>query len=202
MFHVVLYQPEIPPNTGTIIRLCAATGSHLHLIGPLGFRLDAPGLRRAGMDYRDLAQVSRWRDWDHYRQAFPDIESGRGRVAVSTRGTRHHGDWDHVPGEHLLFGSEGAGLPEAMIEEHRSALLRIPMVPGCRSLNLAMSVAIVLYEGLRRNGFSGLDVVAGGDVRTGEDGPANFMDGSGQKLHSGPVAIKGIISRQPDLGRV
>ncbi len=155
-FHVVLYQPEIPPNTGTIIRLCAATASPLHLIGPLGFRLDAPGLRRAGMDYRDLAQVSRWRDWEHYREAFPE---GHRCLAISTRGTQHHDAWSYRPGDHLLFGSEGRGLPDHILQEYRSNLLRIPMIPDCRSLNLAMSVGIVLYEALRQNGFPGLDTV-------------------------------------------
>lgn len=153
-FHVVLYQPEIPPNTGTIIRLCAATACPLHLIGPLGFRLDAPGLRRAGMDYRDLAHVFRWHNWEHYRTAHPD--SGR-CFAISTKGNRHYSQWHFRPGDHLLFGSESHGLPANLMEQHRPNLLRIPMVASCRSINLAMSVGIVLYEALRQNEFPNLD---------------------------------------------
>ncbi|HIJ85523.1 MAG: tRNA/rRNA methyltransferase (SpoU) [Magnetococcales bacterium] len=156
-FHVVLYQPEIPPNTGTIIRLCAATSSPLHLIGPLGFRLDAPGLRRAGMDYRDLAQISRWRDWEHYQSSHPQSTN---RLAISTKGDKHYGQWSFRPGDHLLFGSEGSGLPDDILQQHRPNLLRIPMTPGCRSLNLAMSVGIVLYEALRQNAFPSLNTGA------------------------------------------
>ncbi|MBF0416082.1 MAG: tRNA (cytidine(34)-2'-O)-methyltransferase [Magnetococcales bacterium] len=156
--HIVLYQPEIPPNTGTIIRLCAATGCPLHLIGPLGFRLDAPGLRRAGMDYRDLAQVMRWRDWQEYRTRYPDVQRS---LAISTKGTLPYDQWSFQPGDHLLFGSEGSGLPEAILQSHASRVLRIPMQPGCRSLNLALSVGIVLYEALRQNGFPGLDGATG-----------------------------------------
>ncbi|MBF0423923.1 MAG: tRNA (cytidine(34)-2'-O)-methyltransferase [Magnetococcales bacterium] len=154
MVHIVLFQPEIPPNTGTIIRLSAATGCPLHLIGPLGFRLDSPGIRRAGMDYRDLAHVTRWRDWEQYRTVWPDSTR---RLAISTKGTTPYDRWFYQPGDHLVFGSEGEGLPASIMEDHRSRLLRIPMVPGCRSLNLAMSVGIVLYEALRQNAFPGLD---------------------------------------------
>lgn len=153
LIHIVLYQPEIPPNTGTIIRLCAATGCPLHLIGPLGFRLDAPGLRRAGMDYRDLAQVKRWRDWQEYRAHYPDTQRS---LAVSTKGKIPYDRWSFQPGDHLLFGSEGGGLPLEIMLSHADRIVRIPMQPGCRSLNLAMSVGIVLYEALRQNGFVGL----------------------------------------------
>ncbi|MEO5327779.1 MAG: tRNA (cytidine(34)-2'-O)-methyltransferase [Magnetococcus sp. THC-1_WYH] len=161
LFHIVLYQPEIPPNTGTIIRLCAAAACPLHLIGPLGFRLDASGLRRAGMDYRDMAQTCRWRDWDHYLEAYPAAER---RIVVSTKGNVSYDQWSYRAGDHLLFGSEGGGLPADIMHQHRANLVRIPMAQGCRSLNLAISTGIVLYEALRQNRFVGLDTGAGRKV--------------------------------------
>jgi tRNA (cytidine/uridine-2'-O-)-methyltransferase len=150
MFHIVLFEPEIPPNTGNIMRLCANTGSKLHLIQPLGFELDDKKLRRAGLDYRDLATVT----------VHPDLESclravAAGRVyALSTRGKRHYDDVAFEPGDVLLFGPETRGLPQVLLdklgEEH---VLRLPMQPGSRSLNLSNTVAVVLYEAWRQNGF-------------------------------------------------
>lgn len=152
-FHVILHQPEIPPNTGNIMRLCAATGTVLHLIGPLGFRLDAAAVRRAGMDYRQWAEVRRWHDWPHYWREHPP----QARLfPVSTRGGIPYTDAPFHPGDRLLFGSEGAGLPPELLAAHRERVLRIPMHPGSRSLNLANAVAVVLYAALARSGFSGL----------------------------------------------
>ncbi|MBF0455775.1 MAG: tRNA (cytidine(34)-2'-O)-methyltransferase [Magnetococcales bacterium] len=153
MFDVILYQPEIPPNTGTIIRLCAATGTQLHLIGPLGFRLDAPAVKRAGMDYRELADVKRWSDWSAYRKA-NDREART--FALSTKGKQAHWQPDFIPGDRFLFGSEGSGLPESVLEKQADRIIRIPMSPKARSLNLAVSVSIVLYEALRQVEFRGL----------------------------------------------
>ena len=152
MFHVVLYQPEIPPNTGNVIRLCANTGSRLHLIEPLGFELDDRRLRRAGLDYHEWAEVSVHASLDRFiEQVTPD------RLwAVSTRGSRCHADVSYKPGDAFLFGPETRGLPQALIEElGRDRVLRLPMVPNSRSLNLSNAVAILVYEAWRHMGFHG-----------------------------------------------
>ena len=149
-FHIILYQPEIPPNTGNIVRLCAATGSPLHLIGPLGFRLDAAAVRRAGMDYQGWADVRRWIDWAAYVDAHPPAS----RIfPVTTRGSQRYADFSYQPGDRFLFGSEGSGLPEAIRQAHAERLIRLPMVPQARSLNLANSVGIILFEALRQRNF-------------------------------------------------
>ncbi|MBF0126478.1 MAG: tRNA (cytidine(34)-2'-O)-methyltransferase [Magnetococcales bacterium] len=149
-FNIVLYQPEIPQNAGAVLRTCAATGCVLHLVGPLGFRLDAAGVRRAGMDYREWGEVRRWDDWGAFKAAFP----GDGRLFVATtKGSRHHGAFAYETGDWFLFGAEGSGLPQAILEEHANTLLRIPMLARARSLNLAQSVAVVLYEALRQNDY-------------------------------------------------
>ncbi len=150
MFHVVLFQPEIPPNTGNIIRLCANSGARLHLIRPLGFELDDRRLRRAGLDYHDLAVV----------QVHPDLQTCLDRVtpprlfACTTWGGHNYSEAAFAPGDALLFGPESRGLPETLLAslapERR---LRIPMLPGSRSLNLSNAVAIVLYEAWRQAGF-------------------------------------------------
>ncbi|MBF0380345.1 MAG: tRNA (cytidine(34)-2'-O)-methyltransferase [Magnetococcales bacterium] len=150
MFHVMLYQPEIPPNTGTIIRLCAASNTRLHLIGPLGFRLDAAAVKRAGMDYRELADVQRWADWAAYRDE--NMDNSRTFV-ISTHGKQPYSQPEFRAGDRFLFGSEGAGLPDGIKKSHGDRVLRIPMAPQARSLNLAVSVSIVLYEALRQIGF-------------------------------------------------
>ncbi|MGD9603592.1 MAG: tRNA (cytidine(34)-2'-O)-methyltransferase [Gammaproteobacteria bacterium] len=147
MFDIVLYRPEIPPNTGNIIRLCAATGATLHLIEPLGFRLDDRNLRRAGLDYHEFANVRRHATLGAWR-----AELGRRTVHVLSR----HAEQSLYtvrfnPGDALLFGSETQGLPTAARAELPSAnALRIPMREGIRSLNLANAVAITLYEALRQ----------------------------------------------------
>ncbi len=152
-FHLVLFQPEIPPNTGAIIRLCAATDTRLHLIGPLGFRLDAPAVKRAGMDYRELARVQRWPDWAAYLAENGDAHR---TFAVSTHGKRAFTELQYRPGDRFLFGSEGSGLPQEILHAHGDRVVRIPMTPEARSLNLALSAGIVLYEALRQTGCSGL----------------------------------------------
>ncbi|MBF0141947.1 MAG: tRNA (cytidine(34)-2'-O)-methyltransferase [Magnetococcales bacterium] len=152
-FHIILHQPEIPGNTGNIIRLCAAAGAVLHLVGPLGFRLDAAALRRAGMDYRQLADCRRHPDWNAYLEQEP---AGSRRFALTTRGESRPDEHAFRPGDRFLFGSESSGLPQALLEDHPGRRLRIPMRTDARSLNLANSVAILLYEALRQNHFPGL----------------------------------------------
>ncbi|MEO5345339.1 MAG: tRNA (cytidine(34)-2'-O)-methyltransferase [Magnetococcus sp. YQC-9] len=150
MFHVVLYQPEIPQNAGAVLRTCAATGSTLHLIGPLGFRLDTAGIRRAGMDYREWANVQRWADWQAFQVALP---VNARLFAATTKAERSYVTSAFEAGDWLLFGPEGSGLPAAILEHCAERCLRIPMHPRARSLNLAQSVAVVLYEALRQVGF-------------------------------------------------
>ncbi|ANB01941.1 tRNA (cytidine(34)-2'-O)-methyltransferase [Ectothiorhodospira sp. BSL-9] len=152
MFHIVLYQPEIPPNTGNVMRLAANTGCRLHLIHPLGFTLDDTRLRRAGLDYRDLASVS---EYDSLG-AFSEAVAPRRLFAVTTRGQQGLGDTHFEAGDALLFGPETRGLPETVLAglpaERR---VRIPMVPDSRSLNLSNSVALVVYEAWRQCGYAG-----------------------------------------------
>ena len=152
MFHVVLYQPEIPPNTGNIIRLCANTGCTLHLIEPLGFELDEPRLRRAGLDYREWTRIVRHQSLD----AFAAAHSPRRTFAFSTRGETRYCDMSFREEDALLFGPETSGLPQDVLAryppEHR---LRIPMRPSSRSLNLSNAVAVACYEAWRQHSFSG-----------------------------------------------
>ncbi|MHB1372632.1 MAG: tRNA (cytidine(34)-2'-O)-methyltransferase [Thauera sp.] len=152
MFEIVLYQPEIPPNTGNIIRLAANTGSRLHLIEPLGFDLSDKQLARAGLDYHDLTCVTVHPDWGRCQEAL----AGRRVFALSTRGSRRHDHVDYQPGDALLFGPESRGLPDAVLAGFASeARIRIPMQPTNRSVNLSNAVAIVVYEGWRQHGFAG-----------------------------------------------
>jgi tRNA (cytidine/uridine-2'-O-)-methyltransferase len=150
--HVLLYEPEIPPNTGNIIRLCANTGSHLHLIEPLGFELDDKRLRRAGLDYREFARVRVHPDLASALAALP----GRRIFACSTRGTRTYSEVRFRPGDCLLFGPETRGLPAGVLEDFPpEARLRVPMLPESRSLNLSNTVALMVYEAWRQQGFDG-----------------------------------------------
>jgi tRNA (cytidine/uridine-2'-O-)-methyltransferase len=150
--HVVLYQPEIPPNTGNVIRLCANTGAALHLIRPLGFDLDDKKLRRAGLDYHEFARVAVHDDLD----AFLAAVSPRRLFAVSTRGRMRYDLVEYGDDDALLFGPETRGLPQqildALPEEQR---LRLPMRPGNRSLNLSNAVAVIVFEAWRQRGFEG-----------------------------------------------
>ena len=152
MFHVVLYEPEIPPNTGNIIRLCANTGCHLHLIEPLGFALDDARLRRAGLDYHEFAAVKTYDSLTNFvRSAQPARVFG-----LSTHGTRSLYACAFQAGDAFLFGPETRGLPVQVREELGSAqVLRIPLLPDNRSLNLSNAAAIVVYEAWRQNGFAG-----------------------------------------------
>jgi len=146
-FSVVLVEPEIPQNTGNIARLCAATGSPLHLVGPLGFRLHDRAVKRAGVDYWDAVNVNRHMNFDAFLQA---RQSPR-LFLFSTRGMRSHFDVAYQPGDALVFGSEGSGLPDYLLDAWPERVVQIPMRTECvRSLNLANSVAIVLYEALRQ----------------------------------------------------
>ena len=152
MFEVVLYRPEIPPNTGNVIRLCANTGSRLHLVEPLGFTLDDRNLRRAGLDYRELATLQVHADWE----ACVSVLRDRRRFAFSSRATRAFGGRAFLRGDAFVFGGETAGLPPALLEEFAEEnRLRLPMVPGNRSLNLSNSVAVVVFEAWRQLGYEG-----------------------------------------------
>lgn len=152
MFSIVLNEPEIPPNTGNVMRLCAVTGCQLHLIEPLGYDLDDAKLRRAGMDYRDRAVYTVHSDLDSWREA-----AGPDRVfALTVDGEARYTDIDFVPGDTFLFGRESVGLPdEVKVFPWVTARLRLPMVPEVRSINLANSVSIVVYEAWRQQGFEG-----------------------------------------------
>ncbi len=151
MFNIVLYEPEIPANTGNIIRLCANTGAQLHLIKPLGFELDNKKLRRAGLDYHEWANVRLYECLDDCLQSF-DSE----RVfALTTKGKRCYAEAGFRPGDVMMFGPETRGLPDEVLERMpASHRLRVPMQPVSRSLNLSNVAAVVLYEAWRQTGFS------------------------------------------------
>ncbi len=151
MFDIVLYQPEIPPNTGNVIRLAANTGCRLHLIEPLGFSLDDSQLRRAGLDYHEYAELRVHADWASARRALP----GRW-FAFTTRGERAHAGVAWQAGDVLLFGPETRGLPESILAEFAPAdRLRLPMRPHSRSLNLSNAVAVAVFEAWRQLDFAG-----------------------------------------------
>jgi tRNA (cytidine/uridine-2'-O-)-methyltransferase len=152
MLELVLVRPEIPPNAGNAIRLAANTGARLHLVEPLGFSMDDRQLKRAGLDYREMASVQVHRDWPACRAAL----AGRRLFAVSTRGTVNYAEVRYAEGDALVFGSETSGLPTALLEEFPpAARLRLPMRAGNRSLNLSNAVAVVAYEAWRQLGFGG-----------------------------------------------
>ncbi|HEX5093337.1 MAG TPA: tRNA (cytidine(34)-2'-O)-methyltransferase [Burkholderiales bacterium] len=152
MLEIVLVHPEIPPNAGNVIRLAANTGARLHLVEPLGFSMDDRQLRRAGLDYHEMANVRVHRDWPACRAA---LGAAR-RFAVSTRGPVSYETVRYAAGDALVFGAETRGLPQAMLEEFPPAQrLRLPMRPGNRSLNLSNAVAVLVYEAWRQLGFSG-----------------------------------------------
>lgn len=150
MLHIALYEPEIPPNTGNIMRLCANTGAQLHLIEPLGFTLEEKQLRRAGLDYRDFADVSTYPD---YAQFFAAM--GERRIfAITTKGSQGFTDVAFRTDDVLLFGPETRGLPMEVLKSFSDQQwLRVPMLENSRSLNLSNTAAVVLYEGLRQLGF-------------------------------------------------
>lgn len=152
MFHVVFVEPRIPPNTGNAIRMSAATGAHLHLVEPLGFTMTDAQLRRAGLDYHDLATVTVHPDLDHLWSTLGDVRV----FAFTASATRSYADVAYVEGDALLFGPEPTGLSdEVLADPHLTDRLRIPMIPGRRSLNLANSAAIATYEAWRQLGYAG-----------------------------------------------
>lgn len=152
MFHIVLYQPEIPPNTGNIIRLCANTGTQLHLIEPLGFALDDKRLRRAGLDYgewQDMVVHSSW-------EAFLEQEKPQRLCAISTKGTQSYHQFFFKTGDFLVFGPETRGLPDSVLNDLPSEhVLRIPMLPDSRSMNLSNATSVLVYEAWRQLDFEG-----------------------------------------------
>jgi len=152
MFDIVLYQPEIPPNTGNLIRLAANTGCRLHLVEPLGFDLSDKQLARAGLDYHDMACVIVHKDWSSAQAALP----GRRWFALTTKGSTRYADIAFLADDVLLFGPESRGLPADILAQfdadHR---LRLPMLPDSRSMNLSNAVSVVVFEAWRQNGFAG-----------------------------------------------
>ncbi|CAM2957404.1 tRNA (cytidine(34)-2'-O)-methyltransferase [Legionella worsleiensis] len=148
MIHIALYQPEIPPNTGNIIRLCANSGAQLHLIHPLGFDLDDKKMRRAGLDYHEWATVQHYADWND----FQNQHSGRRIFCCTTKTDQVYTEIEYQPEDILLFGPETRGLPAEIRAQYSS--IKIPMVENSRSLNLSNAVAIILFEAWRQLGFA------------------------------------------------
>jgi tRNA (cytidine/uridine-2'-O-)-methyltransferase len=153
--NIVLVEPEIPPNTGNVARLCAATRTTLHLVEPLGFKLDDAQLKRAGMDYWRHVEWHRWPNWAAFIQAVP---KDRRVWFIESNGPKLYTEAAFGPDDYLVFGRETAGLPKKLLEENRESWLRIPMFhPEARSLNLSNCVALVLFEALRQQGFRGME---------------------------------------------
>ena len=152
MFHIVLYEPEIPPNTGNVMRLCANTGSSLHLIHPLGFKLDDRRMRRAGLDYHEWAAVQ---EHENFPAFLESVDHTR-LFPVSTRGKLRYSALGYSAGDAFLFGPETRGLPQELLDSYGSErTLRVPMQSGSRSLNLSNTVAVIVYEAWRQLGFRG-----------------------------------------------
>ncbi len=152
MFNVVFFEPEIPPNTGNVTRLCSNTGCTLHLIEPLGFSLDDKRLRRAGLDYSEYSEIRTYRNWNDF------LEKCRPKrtYAISTKGTVAYDSVDYHAGDYLLFGPETRGLPDTIREASEiTAVIRIPMLPHSRSMNLSNAAAVIVYEAWRQNGYLG-----------------------------------------------
>ena len=152
MVNIVLVEPEIPQNTGNIARTCAVTGSVLHLVGPLGFKIDDTKLKRAGLDYWHLLDIRHYADLDEYLKAWPDAV----RFYATTHGSLCYSDAVYPDDCHILFGKETAGLPHWLIDENYDRAIRIPQISEARSLNLSNSAAIIVYEALRQQGFPGM----------------------------------------------
>ena len=152
MLNIVLYEPEIPANTGNIGRTCVATGTRLHLIEPLGFQLNEKSIKRAGMDYWEHLNVTRYINFEDFKSRHPGA-----RIWMATTKAQHvYTDVSFEPDDYIMFGKESAGIPEEILVEYEKSCIRIPMGQDIRSLNLSNSVAIVLYEALRQNNFAGL----------------------------------------------
>ena len=152
--HIILHQPEIPANTGNIGRTCVATGSVLHLIEPLGFILNDQSVKRAGMDYWDKLDVRRYMNFDDFLKKNPNARIWM----ATTKAKKVYSDACFGPDDYIMFGKESAGIPEEILIEHPDMCIRIPMMDDIRSLNLSNSVAVVLYEALRQNGFTGMEL--------------------------------------------
>ena len=148
--HIVLHQPEIPANTGNIGRTCVATGTSLHLIEPLGFRLNEKEIRRAGMDYWEHLDVTRYMNFDEFKSMHPDAKIWM----ATTKAKRLYTDVCYEPSDYIMFGKESAGIPEEILVDYEETCIRIPMEPSIRSLNLSNSVSVILYEALRQQDFS------------------------------------------------
>lgn len=170
MLHVVLIEPEIPQNTGNIARTCAATGSELHLVKPLGFKLEDRYLKRAGLDYWPLVKVHVHEDFSQVLAQYPDAPF----FYASTKAPRSYAQASYPRDAFLVFGKESRGLPENLLERVYDRCVRIPMAPGARSLNLSNSVAIIVYEALRQQGFEGL--VSEGHLTGREEEADAWMD--------------------------
>lgn len=152
-FNIVLHEPEIPSNTGNIGRTCVATGTHLHLIRPLGFKIDDKKIKRSGMDYWKDLNLTIYDDWDDFLKKNP----GARIFYATTKGRNVYSEVEFKDGDFLVFGKESAGIPEEILIKHPNEAIRIPMDRDIRSLNLSNSVAIVLYEALRQNNFMELE---------------------------------------------
>ena len=152
MFHIVLVEPEIPQNAGNIARTCAATGTHLHMIRPLGFEVTDKYLKRAGLDYWHLVDISYYDSFQELKDKYPESRF----FYFTTKGRHRHSDANFKDGDFLVFGKETKGLPEELLLENEGTCLRIPMFSKARSLNLGNSVAIALYEALRQTDYQGL----------------------------------------------
>lgn len=152
MLNIVLHEPEIPANTGNIGRTCVAAGVRLHLIEPLGFRLDEKSLKRAGMDYWNDLDVTTYIDYGDFLERNP----GAKIYMATTKAEKMYTEARYEPDCYIMFGKESAGIPEEILVNHKSECVRIPMVGDIRSLNLGNSVAVILYEALRQNDFSGI----------------------------------------------
>ena len=154
MLNIVLFEPEIPVNTGNIGRTCVATNTRLHLIEPLGFRLNEKAIKRAGMDYWDDLDVTTYIDYNDFLEKNP----GAKIYMATTKASKVYTEAKFEPDCYIMFGKESAGIPEEILVEHKENCIRIPMVGDIRSLNLGNSVAVVLYEALRQNGFSHMNL--------------------------------------------
>lgn len=150
--HIILHQPEIPANTGNIGRTCVATGTTLHLIEPLGFHLDEKSIKRAGMDYWDKLDVTRYINFEEFQEKHP----GAKIWYATTKAKRLYTEAAFGMEDYIMFGKESAGIPEELLVEHEETCIRIPMLTQIRSLNLSNAAAVVLYEALRQNGFAGM----------------------------------------------
>lgn len=153
MINIVLLEPEIPANTGNIGRTCVAAGAKLHLIEPLGFRLDEKSLKRAGMDYWDKLDVTTYIDYNDFLEKNP----GAKIYMATTKAPKLYTEVSYEQDCYIMFGKESAGIPEEILVNHKEVCIRIPMAGQIRSLNLGNSAAVVLYEALRQNGFAGME---------------------------------------------